>query len=104
MNIFATLTTLVRRYEVVEERPFSQDCIDAVTKAEVVENVFGQSVCFTMISGHKTYMPIWSEQQGKYPKGTVVNMNVSSILTLEDKTFGYNPEDIGSKIYRVKIR
>jgi hypothetical protein len=93
MNIFAGLQT-ASFWVVVEERPFSQNCIDMVEKAEVVNSNYGQSVCFLMKSGDKRYIPI--DKDSYRPEGTLVNLNTASVLTLER-----NEEE---KIMRVKIR
>ena len=93
MNIFASMKT-ASFWVVVEERPFSQDCIDMVEKAEVVSSGYGQSVCFFMKSGDKRYLPI--DKESFRPEGTLVNMNTSSVLVLE--------RDEEERVMRVKIR
>lgn len=93
MNIFKTLQ-VVTHYSIEKEMPFSQECIDSVAFAEVVDSTYGQSVCFFMHSGDKKYLPITG---GTYPEGMKVNMNTSTVCVI-----GNDVTDI--KLLRVKIR
>ena len=93
MNIFGTLK-VGTHYFIEKEMSFSQECIDSVSKAEVVDSTYGQSVCFFMHSGDKKYLPITG---GTYPEGMKVNMNTSTVCIV-----GNDVTD--NKLLRVKIR
>jgi hypothetical protein len=45
-------------WKVKERRAFTQDEIYAVKRTEVVSSKFGYSVCFVMVSGGQTYIPL----------------------------------------------
>ncbi len=80
MYIFKTLPIYGGSWKVVDSRKFDQEEIDAVSKAEVVASEYGNSVCFFMAAGGKTYIPL--SNQSSLSVGDSVDMNTAKILTL----------------------
>lgn len=60
-NIFAD-ESLVKdyqpRWKCLSERPFNDQEKAAINSCEVVPSQHGMSVCFTMINGHKRFIPL----------------------------------------------
>ena len=54
MNIFSNLRVYAGKWEVKSERSFTQDEINAVSFAVVVDSTYGSSVQFTMKNGGLT--------------------------------------------------
>ncbi|MCQ2340180.1 MAG: hypothetical protein MJZ79_05310 [Paludibacteraceae bacterium] len=69
------------QWSVKSSRNFTPDEIDAVVSNVIVTSEWGNSVCFTMKAGGKTYIPLTLEST----KGTgeSIDMHSAKILTLE---------------------
>lgn len=80
MNIFSALRVYAGKWAVKATRKFSQEEIDAVSKAQVVDSQYGQSVCFFMKSGGQTYIPL--DQNSSRATGDIVDLSQASLLTL----------------------
>lgn len=80
MNIFAGLQVYGGSWSVTAERGFSPEEIAAVKKAEVVSSEYGNSVCFFMVSGGQTYIPL--SNQSSLGVGDTVDLSKAKILTL----------------------
>lgn len=80
MNIFSSLRIYAGKWEVKSERAFSQDEINAVSLAVVVESTYGSSVKFTMKSGGITFLPL--SQDASLGIGEEVDLTKAKILTL----------------------
>lgn len=93
MNIFASLRMYAGKWNVKEERPFSAEEIAAVESATVVPSQYGSSVCFTMVGGGQTYIPL--SQDSSLGVGDSVDIREAKLLTLSKA----GEEDI----YRVSI-
>lgn len=93
MNIFATIRIYAGKWSESDKRAFTPEEIEAVTKAEVVESQYGYSVCFYMIGGGQSYIPL--DQNSSANVGDVVDLSKAELVTLS-KT----GED---DIYRVRI-
>lgn len=93
MNIFSKLTVYAGKWAVKASRVFNEEEIAAVTKAEVVSSDYGNSVCFFMESGGKTFIPL--SQDSDLGVGEVVDLKKAKLLTLEKQG--------ESDIYRVSI-
>lgn len=92
MNIFSALRVYATKWQVTNTRVFSNEEIEAVTKAQVVPSQYGLSVCFTMKSGGRTYIPL--DQNSSLSEGDVINLQSAELLTLH--------RDGENDIYRVK--
>ena len=80
MNIFSALRVYAGKWQVKETKKFSQEEIDLVDRAEVVDSQYGQSVCFFMKAGGMTYIPL--DQNSSKATGDTVNLSQASIVTL----------------------
>ena len=68
------------KWAVKESRSFSQDEINAVQSATVVDSQYGSSVCFFMKSGGQTYIPL--SNQSTLGVGDSVDLNKAKLLKL----------------------
>ena len=80
MNIFSALRVYAGKWSVKETKKFSQEEIDLVDRAEVVDSQYGQSVCFFMKAGGMTYIPL--DQNSSKATGDTVDLSQASIVTL----------------------
>ena len=80
MNIFAGLQVYGGSWNVTSERNFEAEEIAAVKKAEVVASQFGNSVCFFMVGGGQTYIPL--SNQSTLSVGDEVDLTKAKLLTL----------------------
>ena len=80
MNIFSALRVYAGKWQVSNSRQFSADEIAAVQSATVVDSQYGQSVCFMMVSGGQTYIPL--DQNSSKATGDTVDLSKASLLTL----------------------
>jgi len=80
MNIFSALRVYVGKWQVKETKKFSQEEIDLVDRAEVVDSQYGQSVCFFMKTGGMTYIPL--DQNSSKSTGDTVDLSQASLVTL----------------------
>ena len=92
MNIFAALRVYAGKWNVKESRVFTSDEIAAVQSATVVDSQYGQSVCFLMVSGGQTYIPL--DQNSSKATGDTIDLNKAELLTLSKQG--------EADIYRVK--
>ena len=80
MNIFAALRVYAGKWNVKESRQFTSDEISAVEKATVVDSQYGQSVCFFMVSGGQTYIPL--DMNSSKATGDSVDLSSAKLVTL----------------------
>ena len=80
MNIFSSLRVYAGNWEVKSSRSFSQDEINAVDHAVVVDSQFGNSVCFHMRAGGQTFIPL--STNSKLGLGDTVDLSQAKLLTL----------------------
>ena len=80
MNIFSALRVYGGKWNVKETRSFSQEEVDAVDTAIVVDSKYGMSVCFFMKSGGQTYIPL--DNNSSKGVGDVVDLTTAKLLTL----------------------
>ena len=80
MNIFSALRVYAGKWSESAKRVFSQDEIDAVASATVVDSQYGQSVCFMMTSGGQTYIPL--DQNSSKATGDTVDLSKAELVTL----------------------
>lgn len=79
-NVFSTLTTYAGNWSVKSSRAFTAEEIAAVRKAEVVPSQYGSSVCFYMVSGGQTYIPLSRDSEAAV--GSTVDLSKAELLTL----------------------
>lgn len=80
MNIFDSLAKYANQYSVINRRSFNETEKSAVISADVVASEYGLSVCFLMVSGGKTYIPV--SRDSVCSVGDKVNLETSELLTL----------------------
>lgn len=81
MNIFSTLKTYAGKWSVKSSRAFTTEEIAAVQSATVVPSQYGNSVCFMMVGGGQTYIPLAND--ATVGVGETVDMSKAKLLTLE---------------------
>jgi hypothetical protein len=93
MNIFQNLRVYAGKWMVKASRSFTQDEINAVDHATVVDSQYGNSVCFFMKGGGQTFIPL--STNSTLSIGDNVDLSKASLLTLERAG--------DADIYRVEI-
>jgi hypothetical protein len=80
MNIFSSLRVYAGKWNEAAKRAFTSDEIAAVSSAYVVDSQYGQSVCFVMLSGGQTYIPL--DQNSSKATGDIVDLSKAELVTL----------------------
>jgi hypothetical protein len=80
MNIFSALRVYAGKWSEKAKRAFTSDEISAVEKATVVDSQYGQSVCFLMVGGGMTYIPL--DQNSSKATGEEVDLTKAELVTL----------------------
>lgn len=80
MNVFSGLNIYGESWKVSSSRNFNAEEIAAVRSAEVVSSEYGNSVCFMMQGGGKTYIPLSNDST--LAPGDSVDMAKAELLTL----------------------
>lgn len=91
-NIFNSLRKYQVKWNLKSSRAFSPEEIEAVSSAVVVPSQYGNSVCFTMVGGGQTFIPL--SQNSAKTVGESIDLASAELLTLE------KPGE--SDIFRVK--
>lgn len=81
MNIFSALRIYAGKWSEKDVRNFAPEEIAAVEKAEVVESQYGFSVCFTMVAGGQTYVPL--DQNSSLGIGDQIDLTKAQLVTLQ---------------------
>ena len=81
MNIFSTLRTYAGKWSVKSSQAFTQEEIQAVESATVVPSQYGNSVCFMMVGGGQTYIPLAND--ATVGVGESIDLTKAKLLTLE---------------------
>lgn len=80
MNIFSTLRVYADKWQVKNTRNFTRDEISKVSSATVVDSQYGQSVCFMMVSGGQSYIPLGTNSSRA--TGDKVDLTQAKLITL----------------------
>ena len=80
MNVFEGLNVYGGKWNVVSNRDFAAEEIAMVRNAEVVSSDYGKSVCFFMVGGGQTYIPL--SNQSTLGVGDSVDLSKAKVLTL----------------------
>jgi len=80
------------KWNLKASRNFEKEEIAAVNEAEVVSSQYGNSVCFHMVGGGQTFIPLSNDST--LTVGDTVDLSKAKLLTLE--------KDGESDILRVK--
>ena len=81
MNIFSSLRVYAGKWNLKSSRAFSPEEIAAVASATVVPSQYGNSVCFMMVGGGQTFIPL--SQNSSKSVGDSIDLNQAKLLTLE---------------------
>ncbi len=81
MNIFDSLRVYAGKWAIKASRSFTQDELNAVDHASVVDSQYGNSVCFYMKSGGQTFIPL--STNSALSIGDDVDLSKASLITLE---------------------
>lgn len=80
MNIFNALKVYAGKWNVKETRDFTQEEMNAVDTATVVDSQYGMSVCFFMESGGQTFIPLSNDSSKSV--GDTIDLATAKLLTL----------------------
>lgn len=80
MNIFNALKVYAGKWNVKETRDFTQEEMDAINTATVVDSQYGMSVCFFMESGGQTFIPLSNDSSKSV--GDTIDLKTAKLLTL----------------------
>jgi len=80
MNIFSSLRVYAGKWAIKASRAFSEEEINAVDHASVVDSQYGNSVCFVMKSGGQTFIPL--STNSSLSLGDDVDLSKAKLLTL----------------------
>lgn len=80
MNIFQNLRIYAGKWNEKARRAFTSEEIAAVESATVVDSQYGQSVCFMMVSGGQTYIPL--DQNSSKAIGESIDLSKAELVTL----------------------
>lgn len=80
MNIFSTLRVYAGKWNVTKTQDFSQEEVNSVDHAVVVDSQYGNSVCFFMKSGGQTFIPL--STNSTLGVGDAVDLSKAKLLTL----------------------
>lgn len=81
MGIFDLLRVYAGKWSVKANRSFTDDEIAAVESAVVVASEYGNSVCFHMVSGGMTFIPLSTASTKGV--GESVDLHEAKLVTLE---------------------
>lgn len=80
MNIFNAIKVYAGKWQVKNTRNFTQEEIDAVKSASVVDSQYGLSVCFILWSGGQSYIPL--DQNSTKSVGDTIDLSKAQLITL----------------------
>lgn len=82
MNIFSTLTRYNVAWSEKSFRTLNSDELKEISGIKVTESEYGKSLCFSMVSGGVTYIPLHRDNESM-PVDTVVDKNKVELVTLQ---------------------
>lgn len=80
LNIFQTLTQYGGKWSIKSRRAFTEEEKSCINAAVVVPTDYGKSVCFTMINGANTYIPL--STMSSLNVGDNFDVNTGELLVL----------------------
>ena len=80
MNIFNAIKVYAGKWQGKNTRNFTQEEIDAVQSASVVDSQYGLSVCFILRSGGQSYIPL--DQNSTKSVGDSIDLSKAQLITL----------------------
>lgn len=79
-NIFESLRTYAGKWQLKSSRNFTQEEIACVERNEIVESQYGNSVCFHMVGGGMTFIPLSTNSTKGV--GESIDLTKAKLLTL----------------------
>lgn len=79
-NVFSSLRVYAGKWNLKSSRAFSPEEVAAVASAVVVASQYGNSVCFTMVGGGQTFIPL--SQNSAKAVGDSIDLASAKLLTL----------------------
>lgn len=92
MNILNMLQVYAQKWQVKNQRGFTQEELAGISSAKVVASQYGNSVCLTLVGGGQSYIPL--SQNSQLSVGEEVDLSKAQLLTLG--------RDGDADIYRVE--
>ena len=80
MNIFSKLRQYAGKWSVSDSRNFTQEEIAVVERNEIVASQYGNSVCFHMVGGGMTFIPLSTNSTKGV--GENIDLTKAKLLTL----------------------
>lgn len=80
MNIFSKLRQYAGKWQLKDSREFTAEEIASVERTEVVSSQYGNSVCFFMVGGGMSFIPL--SNQSTLGVGESIDMHNAKLLTL----------------------
>lgn len=81
MNIFDSLRSYAASWSVKSERAFDALEISLVKEAKVVPSEYGNSVCFSLVTGVQKYIPL--DRDSTLSVGDRVDLTKATLVILE---------------------
>lgn len=81
MNIFSALRVYAGKWSIKASRNFTQEEQSSVSSAVVVPSQYGNSVCFMLVNGGQSFIPLSSTSA--LGVGDKVDLSTAKLLTLE---------------------
>ena len=81
MNIFSSLRVYAGKWMLKASRSFTAEEQAAVVSATVVPSKYGNSVCFMMVNGGQTFIPL--STNSNLGVGDSVDLSTAKLITLE---------------------
>lgn len=79
-NIFESLRTYAGKWQLKSSRNFTQEEIACVERNEIVASQYGNSVCFYMVGGGMTFIPLSTNSTKGV--GESIDLSKAKLLTL----------------------
>ena len=81
MNIFSALRVYAGKWSIKTSRNFTEEERASVSSAVVVPSQYGNSVCFMLVNGGQSFIPLSSTSA--LGVGDKVDLSTAKLLTLE---------------------
>ena len=80
MNIFNSLKRYAESWHESSKRKFTPEEIASIKEAKVIESKYGFSVCFVLVEGGQSYIPL--DQNSSLGVGDTVDVTTAWLITL----------------------
>lgn len=83
MGILASLQVYADGYNVIDTLTFTEEELAAVKSAEVKQSEYGLSVCLTLVTGGKSYIPVGRDTLPHTKVGDIVDLRSAKVNVLK---------------------